>query len=155
MATTTYYAEYVRIWYEMDIPYLAAAVETGLYLLLPLTILTLGREWWAHRDLTYALSLLCIGLHTAYIARIGGRPFRVSSPRCLLTAVGDADSRGHRAPRHGAGGNGWVAAPGCGMALCCKSLDIRAGSVSVRGIIVDPLSLCCDLMAVLRRKDLG
>ena len=42
----TYYAKYVRTWYEMGIPYLtAAAVETGLYLLLPLTVLTLGREW--------------------------------------------------------------------------------------------------------------
>ncbi len=41
----TYYAKYVHTWYEMGIPYLVtAAVGIGLYLLLPLTLLTLGRE---------------------------------------------------------------------------------------------------------------
>ena len=72
----TYYAKYVRPWYEMGIPYLvAAAVETGLYLLLPLATLALGRKWRADRDLTYALPLLCIGLHMTYVARIGGDHF--------------------------------------------------------------------------------
>ena len=72
----TYYAKYVRPWYEMGGRYLGvAAVDTGLYLLLPLAGLALVREWQAHRKLIYALPLLCIGLHMAYIARIGGDLF--------------------------------------------------------------------------------
>ncbi len=69
----TYYAKYVRPWYEAGIRYLAAAaIETGLYLLLPLAGLALVRDWRERRSLVYLLPLLCIGLHTAYVARIGG-----------------------------------------------------------------------------------
>ena len=72
----TYYAKYVRPWYEMGIRYLlVAAVDTGLYLLLPLAGLALVRDWWAHRKLTYALPLLCIGFHMTYLARLGGDHF--------------------------------------------------------------------------------
>ena len=72
----TYYAKYVRPWYEAGWPYLAAAVlETGLYLLLPLAGLALVKEWRARRSLTYALPLLCIVLHAAYVARVGGDHF--------------------------------------------------------------------------------
>lgn len=89
----TYYAKYMHPWYDMGIRYLAAAVvETGLYLLLPLTILALGREWWARRDLTYALPLLCIGLHMTHVARIGGdhfeyRPLDVYWPLLAVPAA--------------------------------------------------------------------
>lgn len=51
-----HYAKYVRPFYERGFPYLgAAAVETGLYLLLPLAILALVKGWRARRDLTHAL----------------------------------------------------------------------------------------------------
>ena len=72
----TYYAKHVRPWYDLGLRYLvAAALETGLYLLLPLTVLSLIRGWRTQRNLTYALPLLCIVLHMAYIARIGGDHF--------------------------------------------------------------------------------
>ena len=72
----TYYAKHVRPWYEAGWPYLAAAtLETGLYLLLPLAGLAMVKEWRARRSLTYALPLLCIVLHAAYMARVGGDHF--------------------------------------------------------------------------------
>ena len=89
----TYYAKHVRAWYEMGVPYLAAAaVETGLYLLVPLAGLTLVKAWQARRDLTYALPLLCTGLHMMYVARIGGdhfeyRPLDVYWPLLAVPAA--------------------------------------------------------------------
>lgn len=72
----TYYAKHVRPWYEAGFRYLwAAALETGLYLLLPLALLSLAREWQKRRDLTYMLPLSLIIFHMAYIARIGGDHF--------------------------------------------------------------------------------
>ena len=69
----TYYAKYVAVSYERGVAYLAAvALETGLYLLLPLTVLSLVRSGGG---LPYALPLLFIVLHMAYIARIGGGLF--------------------------------------------------------------------------------
>ena len=89
----TYYAKYVRPWYEMGIRYLAAAaIETGLYLLLPLAGLALVRDWRERRSLVYLLPLLCIGLHMAYVARIGGdffeyRPLDVYWPLLAVPAA--------------------------------------------------------------------
>ena len=72
----TYYAKHVRPWYDMGLRYLyMAALETGLYLLLPLVVLSLSRGWRARHTLTYILPLLCIISHMAYIARIGGDHF--------------------------------------------------------------------------------
>ena len=72
----TYYAKHVRPWYEAGFRYLgAAALETGLYLLLPLAVVSLVKGWRGRRCLTYALPLLCIVSHAAYIARIGGDHF--------------------------------------------------------------------------------
>ena len=72
----TYYAKHIRPWYEAGWPYLAAAaLETGLYLLLPLAGLALVKEWRVRRSLTYALPLLCVVLHAAYVARVGGDHF--------------------------------------------------------------------------------
>ena len=69
----TYYAKHVRPWYDMGLRYLlAAALETGLYLLLPLAVVSLVKGWRGRRCLTYALPLLCIVAHAAYIARVGG-----------------------------------------------------------------------------------
>lgn len=84
-------AEHVRPWCTMGIRYLgAAAVETGLYLLVPLAVLVKG--WWERRDLTYVLPVLCIGLHMVYTARIGGdhfayRPLDVYWPRLAVSAA--------------------------------------------------------------------
>ena len=71
-----HYAKYVRPFYERGFPYLgAAAVETGLYLLLPLAILALVKGWRARRDLTHALPCLCMVPHMVGIARMGGDVF--------------------------------------------------------------------------------
>ena len=72
----TYYAKHVRPWYESGFRYLsAAALETGLYLLLPLTCLTMWTRWQKYQDGTYALVLLYVVVHMAYVLRIGGDHF--------------------------------------------------------------------------------
>ena len=72
----TYYAKHVRPWYEAGFRYLwAAALETGLYLLLPSAVVSLVKGWRRRRCLTYALPLLCIVSHLGYVARIGGDHF--------------------------------------------------------------------------------
>ena len=72
----TYYAKHVRPWYEAGFRYLiAAALETGLYLFLPLTCLALWTRWRSYRDGTYGLVLLCVAVHMAYVMRIGGDHF--------------------------------------------------------------------------------
>ncbi len=89
----TYYSKYIRPWPEMGIRYLAAAaVETGSYLLLPLATLSLVRDWRGRRTLPYALPLLCIVLHMAYVARVGGdffeyRPLDVYWPLLAVPAT--------------------------------------------------------------------
>ena len=72
----TYYAKHVRPWYESGFRYLwAAGLETGLYLLLPLAFVSLWERWRTYRDGTYALVLLCVTVHMAYLLRIGGDYF--------------------------------------------------------------------------------
>ena len=72
----TYYAKHVRPWYESGFRYLtAAALETGLYLLLPLALLARRSRWQMHRDSSFALPLLCIAVHMAYLLPIGGDHF--------------------------------------------------------------------------------
>ena len=72
----TYYAKYVRPWYESGFRYLVAAtLETGLYLFLPLACLALWTRWRSYRDGTYGLVLLCVVVHMAYVMRIGGDSF--------------------------------------------------------------------------------
>ena len=72
----TYYAKHVRPWYESGFRYLvAAAIETGLYLLLPLAYIALRARWQRHRDGIYALPLLCVIAHMAYLLPIGGDHF--------------------------------------------------------------------------------
>ena len=103
----TYYAKYVRPWYGRGLPYLAmAALETGLHLLLGLALLALlgncrrnahGRSLaklgGAFRgDFAFALPLLCVGVHMAYVARIGGdylhlRPLDVYWPLLAVPAA--------------------------------------------------------------------
>ena len=89
----TYYAKYVRPWYEMGVRYLwAAALATGLYLLIPLAFLALRERWRKCRDGTYALVLLLVGVHMAYVARIGGdyfewRPLAFYWPLLALPAA--------------------------------------------------------------------
>ena len=72
----TYYAKHVRPWYESGFRYLsAAALDTGLYLLLPLTCLTMWSRWQKYQDRTYALVLLYVVVHMNYLLRIGGDLF--------------------------------------------------------------------------------
>ena len=71
-----YYAKHVRPWYESGFRYLwAAAIETGLYLLLPLAAVAARERWRAHRDGAFALPLVLIGVHMAYVMRVGGDHF--------------------------------------------------------------------------------
>ena len=89
----TYYAKFVRPWYESGFRYLwAAAVETGLYLLLPLAWIGLRQRWPAHRDGSYALVLLLISVHLIYVMRNGGdllefRPLDFYWPLLALPAA--------------------------------------------------------------------
>lgn len=72
----TYYAKHIRPWYEAGFRYLlTATLETGLYLLLPLAFFALRTRWQARRELAYALPLVCIVPHMAYLMRIGGDHF--------------------------------------------------------------------------------
>ena len=73
----TYYAKYTRPWYEMGILYLTvAALDTGLYLLLPLAGGGILDRWRAHRgDLAFVLPLMCILPHASYMVQIGGDHF--------------------------------------------------------------------------------
>ena len=72
----TYYAKHVRPWYESGLRYLwAAAIETGLYLLIPLTAVAMRNRWRASHDGIWALVLLLVGVHMAYVMRIGGDHF--------------------------------------------------------------------------------
>ena len=72
----TYYAKHVRPWYESGFRYLlAAAIETGLYLLLPLAYFALRTRWKSLHDGIYSLSLLCVIAHMAYLLPIGGDHF--------------------------------------------------------------------------------
>ena len=70
----TYYAKHVRPWYEAGFRYLwAAALETGLYLLLPLTWCAMKARWREARDDgAYALILLIVASHMLFLARLGG-----------------------------------------------------------------------------------
>ena len=72
----TYYAKHVRPWYESGFRYLwAAAIDTGLYLLVPLAAVAMWNRWRASRDGIWALALLLVGVHLAYVMRIGGDHF--------------------------------------------------------------------------------
>ncbi len=73
----TYYAKYIRPWYDMGILYLAAAaLETGLYLLLPLAGAGVWDRWRARRgDVSFVLPLLCILPHMRFLVQIGGDIF--------------------------------------------------------------------------------
>ena len=73
----TYYAKFVRPWWDVGLRYLgAAALETGLYLLLPLAAWGAWARWRERRDLAYGLPLLIIAPHAAHIARVGGDIFQ-------------------------------------------------------------------------------
>ena len=72
----TYYAKHVGSWYDSGFRYLwGAAIETGLYLLLPLAYVALRGRWRERRDGIYALVLLLVVTHMAYLFEIGGDHF--------------------------------------------------------------------------------
>ncbi len=103
----TYYAKHVDSWYESGYRYLsAAAIETGLYLLIPLALVALRGRWRERKDGIYALVLLIVGTHLAYLFEIGGdlyeyRPLDFYWP---LLAVPAAEG----VWRLGAGLSGWL-----------------------------------------------
>ena len=102
----TYYAKHVRPWYESGFRYLwAATLETGLYLLISLAVLAQCVHWRERRDGIYALVLLCVVAHLAYLLRIGGdhfeyRPLDFYWP---LLAVPAAEGIAHLGSRISAG----------------------------------------------------
>ncbi len=55
--------------------FVAAGIENGLYVLLPLAVLGLYARLRLAQDSVHALSLLCIGAHMLYVVRIGGDRF--------------------------------------------------------------------------------
>ena len=72
----TYYAKHIRPWYEAGFKYLwAAALETGLYLLLPLAWGAMKARWQDARDGAYSLILLIVAAHMLFLARLGGDHF--------------------------------------------------------------------------------
>ena len=72
----TYYAKFVRPWWDAGVRYYAAAgLETGLYLLLPLATAGWWARWRVGRDGSYGLALLVVALHAVYVMRVGGDSF--------------------------------------------------------------------------------
>ena len=114
----TYYAKHVRPWYESGFRYyLAAALETGLYLLVPLALVALREGWRARREVTYALPVLCIIVHAAGVMRVGGdhfeyRPLDFYWPALSVPAVAGILSLGS-----------WL----CGAVSLRKLVPSRAG----------------------------
>ena len=118
----TYYAKHVRPWYESGFRYYwAAALETGLYLLVPLALVALREGWRARREVTYALPVLCIIVHAVGVMRVGGdhfeyRPLDFYWPALSVPAVAGILALGSRlcgavslrklAPSAGGGGGG-------------------------------------------------
>ena len=102
----TYYAKYVRPWYEMGWRYLASgALETGLYLWLPLAGGAAVAAWRRGRSLAFVLPLGCIAAHMLYLARVGGdhfelRPMDVYWPLLALPAAAALVQLGAAAARH-------------------------------------------------------
>ena len=101
----TYYAKFVRPWWDVGLRYLGAAgLETGLYLLLPLAAWAAWARWRERRDLAYGLPLVIIAPHAAYIARIGGelmewRPLDFYWPLLALPTADTLARAGTRAAR--------------------------------------------------------
>ncbi len=89
----TYYAKHVRPWHESGFRYLrTAALETGLYLLIPLAAVAMRNRRRAAHDGIWALALLLVGVHMAYVLRIGGdyfeyRPLDFYQPLLALPAA--------------------------------------------------------------------
>ncbi len=99
----TYYAKHIRPWHESGFRYLiAAALETGLYILLPLAYIALRIRWKTHRDGSFALPVVCVTAHMAYLLPIGGdlfefRPLDFYWPLLALPAAEGAAILGSRA----------------------------------------------------------
>ena len=72
----TYYAKHIQPWYESGFRYLwSAALETGLYLLVPLAYVALRVRWRLYGDISFALVLLLVAAHMAYLMPVGGDHF--------------------------------------------------------------------------------
>ena len=96
----TYYAKHVRPWYESGFRYLlAAALETGLYILLPLAFLALRSRWQVHRDSSFASPSSLYRRPHGLSAADWWRFLRIPSSGLLLASVGSSRSRRHRSAR--------------------------------------------------------
>ncbi len=120
----TYHAKHVRPWYGSGFRYLwAAALETGLYLLLPLAAVAARERWRACRDGSFALPLLLVGVHMAYVMRIGGdhfeyRPLDFYWPLLALPAAAGIAHLGKRL----AAGRWRPRLPGLGARACAVAV---------------------------------
>ncbi len=122
----TYYAKHVRPWYGSGFRYLWAAVlETGLYLLLPLVAVAARERWRARRDGSFALPLVLVGVHMAYVMRIGGdyfeyRPLDFYWPLLALPAAVGIARLGSRL----AAGRWHRRLPGLGARACAVAVFV-------------------------------
>ena len=103
----------------------AAALETGLYLLLPLAAIAARNRWRAHRDGAFALPLVLVGVHMAYVMRIGGdlfeyRPLDFYWPLLALPAAVGIARLGSRL----AAGRWHRRLPGLGARACAVAVFV-------------------------------
>lgn len=104
----TYYAKSVRPWWEAGTAFVArGALETGLWLLVPLACLAAVARLGSGRGRAHATGLVCIGAHALWTARLGGDyfAFRFFDFYWPLLAVAAADALawiGRRPPVVGA-----------------------------------------------------
>lgn len=71
-----YYAKHVRSWYEAGSQYVSnAALETGLYAMIPLAAFAAWRHRSTSRGRMHFLTLMCVVPHAWYLAHIGGDHF--------------------------------------------------------------------------------
>lgn len=89
----TYYAKHVRPWPEMGLRYLTAYIlETGVYVLAPLSLIGAVGRWAARGDGVFVLGWLLMGVHAGYVVWIGGdhfeyRPFDFYLPLLIASGV--------------------------------------------------------------------
>ena len=120
----TYYAKFVRPWWDMGFYYYAvAALETGLYLLGPLALVGAWVRWRNARDGVYALALLCIGVHALSVMRLGGdhfewRPLDFYWPLLALPAVEGILHLGSL--------GGWIAGRALALRACMRARVFRS-----------------------------
>ena len=101
----TYYAKYVRPWWDLGLQYLAAAgLETGLYLLLPLGAWAAWMRWRERLDLAYWAAAADHRAPRGLPCANRGRPLRTAGVGFLLAVACAASGGRARAGRRVRGG---------------------------------------------------